>query len=63
MVDIHGRFMTQERWVTLGPATCSVQGMATWLLGSGVRVSGWATQVLRAHSELDTERIIHQNLS
>lgn len=49
--------------MTLVRAACSVQGMTTWLQGSGVRVSGRATQVLRAHGELDTEGIIHQNLS
>lgn len=58
MVDIHGRLMTQKRWVTLVPAACSVQGMATWLQGSGL-----ATQVLRAHGELDTEGILCQTLS
>lgn len=50
--------MTQKRWVTLVPAACAVQGMATWLQGSGL-----ATQVLRAHRELDTEGIVHQTLS
>lgn len=57
MVDIHARLMTQKRWVTLVPAACSVQGMATWLQGSGL-----ATQVLRA-KELDTEGILRQTLS
>ena len=57
-VGIQGRLMTQKSWVTPALAACSVRGVATRLQVSGVRVSGLATQVLRVHTELDTEAVL-----